>query len=135
MSAEESNAERVERENREREDQFHRIPFQKIDKSKWPQTVRPIAIGEADGLGIDAGGRLHWDGKPVEIIGRRLDLTWGQFWIAVAVAIFTAIGGIGAAAQGWTAYHDWACRNKRTSILACPAPLDVSPIQQPPNAG
>jgi hypothetical protein len=122
----ETNQERAarERQNSVRADELRRIPHQTIDKSKWPKTVRPISTSEADGLGIDADGRLHWNGKPVEIIGRRLDLTWGQFWIAVAVAIFTAVGGIGAAVQGWTAYHDWACRNKRASILACPAPVD-----------
>jgi hypothetical protein len=80
-------------------------------------------MGEADGLGIDRDGRLHWNGKPVEIVGRRLDLTFGQFFIALVVAIFTVVGGIGAAAQGWAAYHDWACRNKQPSLIACPSPV------------
>jgi len=79
-------------------------------------------MAETGGLGIDAGGRLHWNGRPVEIVGRRLDLTWGQFWIAVAVAIFTALAAVGALAQGWAAYHDWACKNNQPSILACPSP-------------
>lgn len=78
-------------------------------------------MGEADGLGIDRDGRLHWNGKPVEIVGRRLDLTFGQFFIALVVAIFTVVGGIGAAAQGWAAYHDWACRNEQPSLVACPS--------------
>jgi hypothetical protein len=109
------------RRNAEREEELNRVPVQKIDKSKWPKTVRPISMGEVDGLGIDLEGRLHWNGKPVEIIGRRIDLTWGQFWLAVAVAWFTAVGAIAASAQGWVAYHDWACRNKQPSLLACPA--------------
>jgi hypothetical protein len=67
----------------EREEQLRRVPVQKIDESNWPRNVRPISIGEIGGLGIDTGGRLHWNGKPVEIVGRRLDLTWGQFWIAI----------------------------------------------------
>jgi hypothetical protein len=117
----ESDAERAARLNAEREDELRRVPLQSIDKSKWPKDVRPIAMKESDGLGIDNDGRLYWNGKPVEIVGRRIDLTWGQFWIAVVVAIFTAVGGIGAAAQGWAAYHDWACRNKQPSILVCPA--------------
>jgi hypothetical protein len=117
----ETDADRVARQNAEREEELRRVPLQTVDKKKWPKDVRPIATKEGDGLGIDNDGRLYWNGKPVEIVGRRLDLTRGQFWIAVIVAIFTAIAGIGAAAQGWAAYHDWSCRNKQPSILACPA--------------
>src|SRR5450631_1296636 len=122
---EESDAERaarIERENKERVEALKRVPVQKIDRSKWPENVRPIALSEVDGLGIDADGRLHWNGKPVEIIGRRLDLTNFQVFLAVVVALFTIVGGMGAAAQGWAAYHDWACRNKQRSFLVCPAP-------------
>jgi hypothetical protein len=115
----------LERQNRDREEELRRIPHQIIDKSKWPKTIRPISMSEADGLGIDADGRLHWNGKPVEIIGRRIDLTWGQFWIALVVAAFTALGALGAVAQGWTAYHDWACRNKQRSLLVCPTSPDI----------
>jgi hypothetical protein len=123
----ETNEERAyrERKNRDREDELQRIPHQTIDKSKWPKTVRPISTSEADGLGIDTDGRLHWNGKPVEIIGRRIDLTWGQFWIAVAVAVFTALAAAGTAVQAAIAYHDWACRNKEPSIIACPMTVDT----------
>jgi hypothetical protein len=90
MNAPETNEERrgrLDRENKHRSKQLEQIPLQLIDPSKWPDGVRPIAIGETNGLGIDASGRLHWNGKPVEIVGRRIDLTWGQFWIALVVAI------------------------------------------------
>jgi hypothetical protein len=132
---EESNvdrAARIARENNEREQQLQRVPLQKIDRSKWPQNVRPIAMSEADGLGIDVDGRLHWNGKPVEIVGRRIDLTWGQFWIALVVAAFTALGALGAVAQGGVAYHDWACRNKQRAFLACPTPEKI--VMHAPNA-
>jgi hypothetical protein len=121
----ETNAERaarVARQNAERVEEMVRVPLQEIDKSTWPRHVRPIAISETGGLGLDPDGRLYWNGKPVEIVGSRIDLTWGQFWLAVIVALFTAIGGLGAAAQGWAAYHDWACKNKRPAIVACPSP-------------
>lgn len=117
----ETDQERIRRQNAEREDELKRIPPQKIDKSRWPRHVRPISMGEADGLGIDNEGRLHWNGKPVEIIGRRVDLTRGQSLIAIVVAVFTVVGGIGAAAQGWAAYHDWACKNKQPALLSCPS--------------
>jgi hypothetical protein len=97
VSVAETNEERqarLERENKKRAKQLEQIPLQLIDQSKWPDGVRPIAIAETSGLGIDASGRLHWNGKPVEIVGRRIDLTWGQFWIALVVAIFTVVGGL-----------------------------------------
>jgi hypothetical protein len=112
------------RQNAERDDELQRIPLQTIDKSKWPKSVRPIAIAETSGLGIDPDGRLHWNGKPVEIIGRRIDLTWTQTVVAIAVAVFTAIGALGTLAQGGVAYHDWACKNKKPSIIACPVSID-----------
>ncbi|MET3965440.1 hypothetical protein [Bradyrhizobium sp. S3.9.1] len=117
----ESDSERVARQNAEREEELRRVPLQAIDKSKWPKGVRPISTKESDGLGIDSDGRLYWNGKPVEIIGRRLDLTTTQTTIAIIVAVFTGIAAFGTLAQGWAAYHDWACRNKQPSILACPA--------------
>jgi hypothetical protein len=122
MSPEETNADReirIERENKEREEQLRRIPFQKIDKSKWPQDVRPIALGEADGLGIDASGRLYWNGKPVEIVGRRIDLTTTQTGIAISVAIFTALAAAGTLVQAAVTYHDWACKTGRPAIVSC----------------
>jgi hypothetical protein len=122
----ETDAERAARQSAERDEELHRVPFQTIDKAKWPKHVRPIAIGETSGLGIDPDGRLYWNGKPVEIVGRRIDLTWTQTGIAIAVAVFTAIGALGALAQGWAAYHDWACRNKEPSIIACP--ISVQPV-------
>jgi hypothetical protein len=94
----ETDAARAARLNAEREDEIRRVPLQTIDKSKWPKDVRPIGMGEADGLGIDPDGRLYWNGKPVEIIGRRIDLTWTQTVVAIAVAVFTAIGALGESA-------------------------------------
>jgi hypothetical protein len=129
----ETDAERIARQNAEREEELRRVPLQTIDKSKWPKDVRPIAMSETDGLGIDPDGRLHWNGKPVEIIGRRLDLTWTQAVFGFLVAIFTVVGGIGAAVQGWAAYHDWACRNKRPSIVACPAAVNI-PVRPAPDS-
>ncbi|MCK1663470.1 hypothetical protein [Bradyrhizobium sp. 151] len=117
----EADQERVARQNAEREDELKRVPLQTIEKTRWPRNVRPISMKESDGLGIDNEGRLHWNGKPVEIIGRRLYLTGYQIFLASVVAIFTVVGGVGAAAQGWAAYHDWACRNKQPALLSCPS--------------
>jgi hypothetical protein len=119
----ETDADRVARQNAEREEELRRVPLQAIDKSKWPKNVRPIAMKESNGLGIDNDGRLYWNGKPVEIVGRRLDLTNTQAVIGLIVAFFTVLGALGAVAQGWAAYHDWACRNKQPSLgIACPLP-------------
>jgi hypothetical protein len=115
----ETDAERAARQNSEREEELRRVPPQTIDKSKWPRSVRPISLTEIDGLGIDSDGRLHWNGKPVEIIGRRLDLTRTQVLVGLVVAFFTVASAVGAAAQGWVAFHDWACKTGRWSVLPC----------------
>jgi hypothetical protein len=60
---------------------------QTIDQSKWPKDVRPIGMSEVDGLGIDSDGRSYWSGKPVEIIGRRIDSLMEQTVVAIAVAV------------------------------------------------
>jgi hypothetical protein len=91
----------VERKNRQREDELRRVPLQKIDKSKWPSHVREISIPETAGLGIDNNGRLYWNGRPVEIIGQRLDLTWWQNIVAIGILIF---------------YCARSIRNRRSSI-------------------
>ena len=116
----EERAARVARQNKEREEELKRIPLQKIDKSKWPSDVREISTAESGGLGIDSNGRLHWNGKPVEIVGRRLDLTKTQAAVALAVALFTALAALGTLIQAGVAYHDWACKTGRPAILSCP---------------
>lgn len=124
----ETNAERaarVERANKKREEELKQIPLQEIDDSKWPSHVRQIALSEAGGLGVDSSGRLYWNGKPVEIVGRRIDLTWTQLAVAIAVAIFTALAAAATAVQAAVAYQDWACKNKQSSIIACPTVVDL----------
>jgi hypothetical protein len=120
-----------EREVQKREEEISRIPFQKINQSKWPRNVRPIAMGEADGLGIDKDGRLYWDGKPVEIISQRLDLTKAQTFIAASVAIFTLIAALATTVQAWTAYSDWACKVRWPVLATCP-PEPAKTIASPP---
>ncbi len=106
---------------RERAEELQRVPVQDIDKTKWPKNVRPISISESGGLGIDPTGRLHWNGKPVEIVSQRLDLTWLQTIIALSVAVFTLIAAIATSVQAWTAYHDWACKVEWPAYPACPS--------------
>jgi hypothetical protein len=118
--AESEQAER-ERKYREREDELKRVPLQTVDKSKWPKDVRPIAMTETGGLGIDPNGRLHWNGRPVEIIGRRLDLTRTQTMVGIAVAVLTLVIAPATVVQAAVVYHDWACKTGWPSFVACPA--------------
>jgi hypothetical protein len=134
---EETNTERaarVERANKKREEEFKKIPLQEIDDSKWPSHVRQIALSEAGGLGVDSSGRLYWNGKPVEIVGRRIDLTWTQLAVAIAVAIFTGLAAAATTVQAAVAYQDWACKNKQPSIIACPTPVDEPARHSPPDS-
>jgi hypothetical protein len=89
-------------------------------QSTWPKGIRSISYDEADALGVDAKGELYWHGKPVEI-RRPLDLTWWQNAIAIIVAIATVLAALGAVAQGFAAYNEWACKVGWRSV-ACPAP-------------
>jgi hypothetical protein len=123
--------EKREREARQqREEELQAIPPLQIDRSKWPKNVRTLSLDE-EGLGIDPDGRLYWNGKPVEIIGRRLDLTRTQAGVAIAIAVFTAIAALGTAVQGWTAYHDWACKTGQSTFnVACPPKPESKPDKQ-----
>jgi hypothetical protein len=100
--------------------EMEEIPFYKIDESQWPRGVRQIAMGETGGLGIDRDGRLYWNGKPVEIISQRLDLTKAQFGIGIVVAVATLITAFGTIVQSSVAYHDWACKVDWPPLVSCP---------------
>src|SRR5260221_11597100 len=102
------------------------IPITKIDKTKWPADVREISIAEQDAIGIDKTGRLYWNGKPVEIVGQRLDLTKAQFAVAILVAIFTGIAAIATAIQAWSAYYDFACKAHWAVAARCPPVSDAN---------
>jgi len=99
-----------EAERRAFEEQLKAIPPVQIDQSRWPKHVRPINLEETEGLGIDADGRLYWDGRPVEIIGRRLILTRAQTAWAWMVGLAGFLALLGGAAQGWAAGHEWMCK-------------------------
>jgi hypothetical protein len=65
-------------ERRAFDERLKAIPPIKVDPSRWPKQVRPIVLEETEGLGIDADGRLYWNGRSVEIITQRLVLTRAQ---------------------------------------------------------
>lgn len=92
---------------RTREEELREVPLWKANKGAWPPGVRPIGMDEADCLGVDRRGNLYWDGKPVEV--RNFALTFGQKVWAGIVAVSAVVGAVGAAAQGWVSYHEWAC--------------------------
>jgi hypothetical protein len=127
MNKSEDEKTRREREAQEREDEIRRIPIAEIDKTKWPANVRVISTHETGGLGVDPSGRLYWNGRPVEIVSQRLDLTKLQIGIALFVAGSTFIAAIATSVQAWTAYHDWACKVGWPVVAKCPPPPPVPP--------
>ena len=104
----------------DREQELKDVPHRPADKSAWPKGIRSISMKEADALATDAKGELYWHGKPVEI-RRPLDLTQTQSAVAIIVAIATVIAALGAVAQGFAAYNEWACKVDWKSV-ACPPP-------------
>ena len=89
--------------------------------------VRPVGAMDLTRLSIDNDGRLYWDGKPVEV-RRRLMMSRAQILGTSLLALFIVIGAIGAAIQGSTAAHEWACKLGWVS-RHCNAP---APAARPP---
>jgi hypothetical protein len=80
-----------------------------------PSKLRSISMDEIDSLQLDRNGRLY--GKRVEVSRR---LTFWQSVGAFIVGTFVVIGSVGSFLQGWTAYHDLACRmGWYTFAVAC----------------
>ncbi len=116
----------------DRDEELRSTPLHKADPTTWPKGVRQIAIGEMDLLGVDRNGVLYWDGHPV-VVRKGVTLSFWQGLATLLIVIFTAIGGIGAATQGWVAAHQWSCQIKWTS-WKCPLPPPpppAPPIQTP----
>lgn len=89
--------------------------------TKKGRNIHPLATADLSRLSIDNDGRLYWDGKPVEV-RRRIEMSRAQVVGASAVAIFVAIGAVGAAIQGSLALRDWGCRlGWTTSYCGLPA--------------
>ena len=88
-----------------REDKLN--PAQSGRSDLPPGKLRSISMDEIDTLQVDRNGRLYWDGRPVEVSRR---LTFWQSVGAFLVGTFVVIGSVGSFLQGWTAYHDLACR-------------------------
>jgi hypothetical protein len=80
------------------------------DDHDWPKDVRVMSLEQLNHLGVrEVSGELYWRGRPVEM-KRPLVLSSWQKLAAFVVAAFTIIGALGAVAQGWAAYNDWACK-------------------------
>jgi hypothetical protein len=89
--------------------------------------VHTIGISDLTRLAIDNDGRLYWDGKPVEV-SRRIQMSRRQILGATLIAAFVAIGALGAAIQGASAAHDWACRLGWSSSYCGPVSQSSSNI-------
>jgi hypothetical protein len=79
------------------------------DRADWPAGVEPISFENIGRLGVGRDSQLYWDGKPVQL-RRRLVLSRWQKIGTLVVGTAAVIGALGSFAQGWSAYHEWACR-------------------------
>ena len=103
-----------------REDQILRIPLWKSDQSTWPKHVRPVAVVEADNLGVDRLGNLYWAGKPVVV--KRIALSTGKRSWDIFIALIALLASISIIAQGTATTHTWLCGLGYSLILRCPSP-------------
>lgn len=115
---------------------FQLVPPEPAEEEPTPAPPEPLAqgrdvhtigISDLTRLAIDNDGRLYWDGKPVEV-SRRMLMSRRQVLGATLVAAFVVMGAIGAAIQGASAAHDWACRFGLSSSYCGPAALSPSNI-------
>ena len=118
---------REQRLKEDHEERLKEVPLRPVNPSTWDKRIRGITVEEVNALGVDANDRLYWHGKEIEF-RRRLDLTWWQNLVALVVAVATVIAAIGAVAEGFAVYNDWACKVGWTAA-ACPPP---SPAQAAP---
>jgi hypothetical protein len=91
----------------------------------WPDGVEEIKLPDLKRLGIDKNRELYWDGQRIEV-RRRLDLTRAQKFLAVLVALFAVLGGIGGFVSGFTDAADFLCV-RNICWLSCPAPAADAP--------
>lgn len=74
-----------------REEELKRIPPYKPDKSKWPKHIRTAGLEEHDNLGVDARGKLYWDGELIHIRKHELGKVERlQVWIIAGGTIILA---------------------------------------------
>lgn len=90
-----------------------------FDTSKWPKGVRQITLEKMDGLGIDENDRLHWDGRPVQMV-QRLDLTKWQAIGAFLVGFAVVVTALATLVVAGVSYHEWACKTGWPSVVECP---------------
>src|ERR1700730_6212609 len=106
-----------------REDELKSILAQSGRSDLPPGKLRSISTEEIDLLQVDRNGRLYWHGKPVEVSRR---LTFRQFVGAFIVGTFVVIGSVGSFLQGWTVYHDLACRMGWYLFAVTCAPVEAT---------
>jgi hypothetical protein len=95
-------------------------------EQNWPKDVRRVSLEQLDHLGVDSQQRLYWDGKRIKT---GLDLTWPQTIGGLIIAVATVLAALGSCIQGWTAYHEWACKVHWPVAAKCPS----EPEKKPPN--
>lgn len=135
----------VEPDNESRADVFNLIPPRATEKYERPKDAattgeaaqpavqpegrneHPVAAMDLTRLSIDNGGRLYWDGKPVEV-KRRLMLSRRQAVGAGVVVFFVMVAAISSAIQATATLSDWACR---AGMKECAAPTASPPAARP----
>jgi hypothetical protein len=86
-----------------------------------PGVIHELSVRDLSRVSIDAGGRLYWDGKPVEV-ERRLTMSRTQLIAASLFAAVAIIAAAGAVFQAYATAYDWACRRGWSGTYCRPAP-------------
>lgn len=82
----------------------------------WPDGVKEVTVGEMRRLGVDARGRLYWDGVEIE---QRVRLTVMQTLVAGVVTVAAILGGVGGLLSGLDSGAHYLCA-RQIHWLGCP---------------
>jgi hypothetical protein len=95
-------------------------------KSGWPTDVRPISLDGLDTLGVSDDGRLHWDGKEVEV-RKTFSLSLLQTIYAVLTLIVAASAASAAVLTAYIDYSEWVTPKKLELAIDKPR-ADAPPL-------
>lgn len=82
-----------------------------------PDGVKEVTVGELRRLGVDARGRLYWDGVEIE---QHVRLTPLQTLVAALVTLSAILGGVGGVLSGLDSGAHYLCA-RQIDWLGCPA--------------
>lgn len=94
------------------EEKIGEVPDRGRPDADWGKGIRGLGVFERDNFGVDAKGRIYWEGRPLEF-ARPFKFSFSQYLAAVIVTLAAFVGAFIAAWQ-------WGCDIGWLSGGICP---------------